>query len=65
MAYSIVLIVFMVFPLYQSVRAENINYSSVIFGAAILVSIVLWFGFGRKTYWGTVREIIEKLHIKE
>lgn len=65
MAYSIVLIVFMVFPPYQPVRAENMNYASVIFGAAIFMSIVLWFVFGRKTYWGPVREVIEELHIKE
>lgn len=63
-AYSILLIVFMVFPPYQPVRAENMNYASVIFGAAILVSTVLWFVYGRKTYWGPVREVIEGLHIK-
>jgi choline transport protein len=65
MAYSIVLIVFMVFPPYQPVRAENMSYASVIFGAAILVSTVLWFVYGRKTYWGPVREVLEELHIKE
>lgn len=63
-AYSMLLIVFMVFPPYQPVRAENMNYASVIFGAAILVSTVLWFVYGRKTYWGPVREVIEGLHIK-
>lgn len=63
-AYSILLIVFMVFPPYQPVRAENMNYASVIFGAAILVSTVLWFVYGRRTYWGPVREVIEGLHIK-
>ena len=65
MAYSILLIVFMVFPPYQPVRAENMNYASVIFGAAILVSTVLWFVYGRKSYWGPVREVIEDLHIKD
>ena len=65
MAYSILLIVFMVFPPYQPVRAENMNYASVIFGAAILGSTVLWFVYGRKTYWGPVREVIEDLHIKD
>ena len=65
MAYSIVLIVFMVFPPYQPVRAGNMNYASVIFGAAILVSTVLWFVYGRKTYWGPVKDVVEELHINE
>ena len=65
MAYSILLIVFMVFPPYQPVRAENMNYASVIFGAAILVSTVLWFVYGRKTYGGPVREVIEDFQIKD
>ena len=64
MAYSIVLIVFMVFPPYLPVRPENMNYASLIFGAVILISTVLWFVYGRKTYWGPVREVIEELHIK-
>ena len=62
MGYSIVLIVFMVFPQYQPVRAENMNYASVIFGAAMLVSTVLWFVYGRKAYWGPVREVLEDFH---
>ena len=65
MAYSILLIVFMVFPPYQPVRAENMNYASVIFGAATIVSTVLWFVYGRKTYRGPAREIIDELHIKD
>ena len=65
MAYCIVLIVFMVFPPYQPVRAENMNYASAIFGAAMLVSTVLWFVYGRKKYWGPVKEVLEDSHIKE
>lgn len=41
--YSVLLIVFMVFPPYQPVTVENMNYSSVIFGAVLLLSLVLWF----------------------
>ena len=62
--YSTVLIVFMVFPPYQPVTADNMNYASVIFGSAILASIALWFAYGKKVYWGPVREVIEELHIK-
>lgn len=64
MAYSVLLIIFMVFPPYQPVRAENMNYASVIFGAAMFLSVVLWFTYGRKTYFGPVREVIEDLHLK-
>ena len=63
MAYCTVLIVFMVFPPYQPVSAENMNYASVIFGAAILASTILWFVYGRKKYCGPVREVLEELHI--
>lgn len=63
--YSVVLILFMVFPPYQPVDAKNMNYASVIFGAAIISSITLWFVYGRKIYWGPVREVIEDLHIKQ
>ncbi|KAL8900820.1 MAG: hypothetical protein Q9207_005511 [Kuettlingeria erythrocarpa] len=65
MAYSILLIVFMVLPQYQPVNAGNMNYASLIFGAAMLASIILWFVYGKKTYWGPVREVIEQLHIKQ
>ena len=64
-AYSVLLIVFMVFPPYQPVDAKNMNYSSLIFGAAMLVSLVLWFGYGRRVYGGPVREVIEDMHIKQ
>ncbi|KAL8970855.1 MAG: hypothetical protein Q9197_003587 [Variospora fuerteventurae] len=65
MAYSILLIGFMVLPPYQPVNAGNMNYASLIFGAAMMMSLVLWFVYGKKTYWGPVREVIEDLHIKQ
>ncbi|KAL8653802.1 MAG: hypothetical protein Q9210_001884 [Variospora velana] len=65
MAYSILLIGFMLLPPYQPVNAGNMNYASLIFGAAMMMSIVLWFVYGKKTYWGPVREVIEDLHIKQ
>lgn len=63
--YSIILIIFAVFPLFQLVTAENMNYAGVIFGAAVLVSTVMWIGYGRKMYWGPVREVIEKGRVNE
>lgn len=40
------------------------NYASLIFGTVILLSMVLWFVYGRKIYYGPVKEVIEELHIK-
>lgn len=62
--FSLVLIVFMLFPPYQPVNVENMNYAGLIFGAVLIMSTVLWFAYGRKIYRGPVREIIEELHIK-
>ena len=63
-SYSVVLIAFMAFPPYQPVSAQNMNYASLIFGGVLLLSVALWFVYGRKTYCGPVREVIEELHIK-
>ena len=57
--YSTVLIVFMLFPPYQPVTVANMNYASLIFGAAMLACAVLWFVYGRREFWGPVREVIE------
>ena len=62
--YSVLLIVFMVFPPYKPVDAQNMNYSSLIFGAAMLASVVLWFWYGRRVYEGPVREVTENMHIQ-
>lgn len=62
--YSIVLIVFAVFPPFQPVTAENMNYASVIFGAAIFVSAIMWVSYGRKAYRGPVREAIDEGQVK-
>ena len=62
--YSTILIVFAVFPLYQPVKADNMNYACLIFGAAMLTSFILWFVYGRNNYSGPVREVIEDLHIR-
>ena len=64
-AYSLLLIVFMVFPPYQPVDAMNMNYSSLIFGFVLLLSLVMWFAYGKRVYGGPVREVIEEMHIKQ
>lgn len=60
-AYSVILIVFMAFPPYQPVTAENMNYSSVVFAAALCLSLCLWLTIGRKVYRGPVRDVIEDM----
>ena len=62
--YSVLLIIFMVFPPYQPVNAENMNYASLIFGSVLLASLVLWLGYGKNVYSGPVREVIEDMHIR-
>ena len=62
--YSVLIIVFMVFPPYQPVTVENMNYSSVIFGAVLLLSLILWFIYGRVEYKGPVRDVIEEMQLR-
>lgn len=64
MVYSILLIIFSVFPPYQPVTAKNMNYAGVIFGAVLIVSILLWFAYGRKFFKGPIREIVADGHLK-
>lgn len=44
--------IFMVFPPYQPVTAENMNYSSLILGAVLISSAVYWVWKGRREYTG-------------
>ncbi|KAL4738369.1 amino acid/polyamine transporter I [Aspergillus similis] len=49
--------IFMVFPPYQPVTAENMNYSSLIFGAVLMFSAVYWVCAGRRQFTGPRIEI--------
>lgn len=44
--------IFMVFPPYKPVTAENMNYSSLILGAVLIFSAVYWVWKGRREYTG-------------
>lgn len=44
--------VFLPFPAYQPVTAQNMNYASVVFGAVCIFSGVYWFVRGRQEYQG-------------
>ena len=63
MAYSTILIIFMVLPPYQPVTAQNMNYAGVIFGAVLLLSTVVWVSYGRRVFTGPVKEIVDAMHI--
>ena len=64
MIYSTILMVFMVFPPYQPVTAENMNYSSLVFGGVLIFGTVVWLAYGRKVYMGPVKEVIDAMHLK-
>ena len=61
-AYSTVLIIFMVLPPYQPVTAKSMNYAGVIFGAVLLLSMGVWIIYGRRVYRGPVKEVIDGMH---
>lgn len=46
--------VFLVFPPYQPVTPENMNYAVVVFGAVCVISGLYWVFRGRKVYEGPV-----------
>lgn len=62
-AYTMILISFMVLPPYQPVTAQNMNYAGVVFGVVILFILGTWISHGRKVYDGPVREVIDDLHM--
>ena len=62
--YSVVLILFAVFPPFLPVSAGNLNYAGIIFGAAMVLCTIMWFAYGRKAYCGPIREVVEDGHVK-
>lgn len=54
--YSGLLFAIMVLPPYQPVTGSNMNYASVIFGGALILCALLWFGYGKRAYKGPVWE---------
>ena len=62
--YSITVIVLSTLPPYQPVSAQNMNYASLVFGAVVLLSMVLWFISGKRVYGGPVRDVIENNDVK-
>lgn len=52
-------VIFVVFPTEMPVTAANMNYASLVFGSALLFSLVAWFLYGRKVFVGSVNELVE------
>ena len=55
-AFCVFLILFLPFPVYLPVTAQNMNYASVVFLGVIIFSMCDWIVRGRKKYQGPIRE---------
>ncbi|CZR54079.1 related to HNM1-Choline permease [Phialocephala subalpina] len=53
---------FSMFPNYQPVTAQNMNYCVVVMGGWLFFGSVYFFWFGRKRYNGPVIEVLEMVH---
>ena len=65
MAFSVMVVILSVFPPYQPVSAQNLNYVSPVFGSVLLLSLASWFIFASRTYSGPVREVIENTNVRK
>jgi choline transport protein len=52
------LTIFLMFPSYQPVTPENMNYAVVILAFVFVFATVLWFAWGRKVFTGPVTEVV-------
>lgn len=50
-------IFFSFWPSNAQVTLENMNWSSLVFGLALLMSTAFWFLHSKKTYTGPIREV--------
>ncbi|CAH0041633.1 unnamed protein product [Clonostachys rhizophaga] len=51
--------IFLLFPPYQPVTSQNMNYASVVLGGMIMLGGLYWFAFARKQYFGPLVETPE------
>lgn len=59
MLWGIFSVVFVSFPTKMPATADNMNYSSLVFSAAVVFSIFTWFVYGRRVYEGSLDELGE------
>ena len=57
--FSVVTLAFNLLPPYYPVTASNLNYAPVVFGAALLLTVVFWISRGKYHYRGPIRRVIE------
>ncbi|KAI0019842.1 putative amino acid permease [Xylariomycetidae sp. FL0641] len=62
--FSAITIGFNVLPPYFPVTAENMNYAGVVFGAALIICVFLWFAMGQQHYAGPIREVMENGNVR-
>lgn len=55
--YTVWALFFSFWPTTSHVEADTMNYSVLIFGAAVLFSLIFWAFWGRKTYVGPIWEL--------
>ncbi|KAI9698588.1 MAG: hypothetical protein M1820_007387 [Bogoriella megaspora] len=58
-------IIFVILPKEMPVTAENMNYAPAVFGAALVLSLSLWFLYGKKVYRGPINETGEEAILLE
>ncbi|KAI9660384.1 MAG: hypothetical protein M1821_009734 [Bathelium mastoideum] len=64
LAYLALITSFIVFPPFQPVSWGQMNYAGPIYGLSLVLCLAFWLIYGRKTYNGPVREVIEEKNIK-
>ena len=57
MLYTIIGVFFSFWPQYSEVDPVSMNYSSLLFGSAVIFSLLFWALYGRKVYTGPIMEI--------
>jgi amino acid transporter len=57
--YTVYVSIFLLFPPYQPVTAQNMNYAPVVLGGVLILSAVWWFIKGKNEFIGPVMDTIE------
>ena len=57
--YTVYVSIFLLFPPYQPVTAQNMNYAPVVLGGVLVLSAVWWFIGGKRDFVGPVLDTIE------
>lgn len=55
--YTFLAVFWSFWPSVTPVTAISMNYSSLVFGGFLLISLIFWFLHGRKTYIGPIWEL--------